>query len=103
MLEHADAVVDVGRPQQRQKRVIAAEKVQRQVAVGVVGAVEEAAQRMAMQHEVGPVQVQDDAGGRDQVLLHKRLNEEGLHGVQMGHDLFVAAGGIGSDGGEFEA
>ena len=39
----------------------------------------------------------------DQVLLHERLDEEGLHGVQMSHDLFVAAGGVGPDGGEFEA
>jgi hypothetical protein len=36
---------------------------------------------MAVQHEVGRVQVQEDACGGNQVLLRERLDEEGLHGV----------------------
>ena len=58
--------------------MVAAEDVQRQVAVGIVVAVEEPPQLVAVQGEVGRVQVQDDPRRRDGVLLDERLDEERL-------------------------
>jgi hypothetical protein len=37
------------------------------------------------------------------VLPDEGLDEEALHGVEVGHGLLVAALGVGADGGEFEA
>ena len=91
-----------GRPQQRQQRMVAAENVQRQIAILVIVAVEEAAELMAVQREIRAVQVEDDALGRDELLLHEGVHEEALHGVEVGDGLLVAAGGVGADGGEFE-
>src|SRR5947208_3178889 len=80
VLQRSGGVVDVGRPQERQQRLIAAEDVQRQVAVGVVIAVKKAAELMTVQREVGRVQVEHEACGRQQILLAERLYEETLHG-----------------------
>ena len=82
--------------------MIAAENVERQIAILVIVAVEEAAELTAVQREVGAVQVQDDALGRDDVLLHEGVHEEPLHGVEVGHGLLVPAGGVGADGRKFE-
>ena len=41
--------------------------------------------------------------GGTSVLLHEGVHEEALHGVEVGDGLLVAAGGVGADGGEFEA
>ncbi len=83
--------------------MIATEDVQRQIAIGVIVAVEEAAQLMAVQDEVRRVQVEDEALGRDHVLLDEGFHEEALHGIEVGDDLFVATVGVGPDGREFEA
>ena len=103
LLQRAGGAVAVGRPQQGQQRVIATEDVQRQVAVGIVVAVEEAAQLVTVPHEVRRVQVQNDPRGWDGVLPQEGRDEEGLQGVEVGHDLLVAAWGVGPDGGELQA
>ena len=103
VFEQPGGGVDVGRPQQGQQRMIAAEDVQGQVAECVVVAVKETSQLVAVQGDVGGVQVQDDALRGDDELRQEGLDEEALHGVGVGHDLLVAARAAGADGGEFEA
>ena len=51
---------DVGTPQLRRQQVVAAEHIERQVAVGVVVAVEEPAFLAAVERIVGGVQIEDD-------------------------------------------
>jgi hypothetical protein len=103
VLERPRRRVDVRRPQQGQQRMVAAEDIQRQIAVRVVIAVKEAAELMAMQRVVGGIHIQDHARRRHHVLLQEGLHQKGLQGVQVGHNLFVAAGGVGPHRGEFEA
>ena len=50
----------VGRPEPRAQQLIAGEDVQRQIAVAVVVAVEEALRLMAVERDVGRVQIEHD-------------------------------------------
>ena len=50
----------VGRPQPRTQQLVAGEDVQRQIAVAVVVAVEEALRLMAVERDVGRVQIEHD-------------------------------------------
>ena len=56
--------VDVRSPQLRRQQLVATEGVERQIAVAVVVAVEEAAFLMAVQRVVGGVQIEDQLFGR---------------------------------------
>lgn len=57
---------------------------------------------MAVPHEVGPGQVQNDAGRRGRVMPHQRLDQEALQGTEGGDDLWGTTGGGGASRGEFE-
>ncbi len=60
LLDRAGGGIDVGAPQLRRQQMAAAEDVQRQIAVAVVVAVEEAAFLMAVQRIVGGIEVERD-------------------------------------------
>jgi hypothetical protein len=60
LLDGPGTRIDVGAAQFRREQVPAAEDVERQVAVAIIVAVEEAAFLMPMDRVVGRVQVQDD-------------------------------------------
>ena len=62
--DRARSRILVGRPQPRAQQLVAGEDVQRQIAVAVVVAMEEALRLMAVERDVGGVQVQHDLGGR---------------------------------------
>ena len=69
----------LARPQLGREQVLAAEHVQRQVAVAVVVAVEEAAFLVAVQRIVGRVEVEDDLlGGVLRCASRNRLDEQPL-------------------------
>ena len=85
--------VDVGAPQLGRQQVPAAEDVQRQVAVAVVVAVEEAALLVAVQRIVGGVEIEDDALGRRGMRLQEQRHEQPLDRARVMADLVVAARG----------
>ena len=72
LLNAAGGGVDVGAAQLGRQQVPPAEHVERQIAVGVVVAVEEAALLMPVQRIVGRVEVEDDLPGRPLVRLEEQ-------------------------------
>jgi len=70
--------------------VIAAEDVERQIAVVPVVAVEESPFLLAVHRIVGRIQVQDDLGRRHGVSLYKKLDPEPVHRLLIECDLLVA-------------
>ena len=83
--------------------MVAAEDVQRQVAVALVVAVEEAAELVAVDRVVGGVEVEHDPLGRSGVGLEEEGHEEAFDVAGAAGDLLVAAVLVGADGGQFEA
>lgn len=83
--------VDVGTPQPRRQQVAAAEDVERQVAVGVVVAVEEAAFLMPVQRDVGGVEVEDDLPRRRAVRVEEQIDEQRLDRRGIMADAVIAA------------
>ena len=76
----------------------AAEHVERQVAVAIVVAVEEAAFLIAVQRVVGRVEVEDDLLGRPVVRLEQEVDEQGFDRRGLMADFAVA----GLDSRQFE-
>ena len=74
-LDRARRGVDVRGPQPGREQVVAAEDVQRQVAVALVVAVEEAAHLVAVDRVVGGVEVEDDLLGRPRVGLEEEVTK----------------------------
>ena len=70
--------VDVGTAQLGRQQMPAAEDVERQIAVAVVIAVEEAPFLMAVQRVVGGVEIEDDLLRRAAVRLQKQIDEQRL-------------------------
>jgi hypothetical protein len=103
VLHRPGAGVDVGGPQPGAEQVIAAEDVQRQVAVALVIAVEEASQLMAVGRVVGGIEVEHDPFGRTLVGLEEEGHEEAFDVAGAAGDLLVSAVLAGADGGQFEA
>ena len=103
MLHRPGAGVDVRGPQPGAEQVVAAEDVQRQVAVALVVAVEEAAELVAVDRVVGGVEVEHDPLGRPGVGLEEEGHEEAFDVAGAAGDLLVAAVRVGADGGQFEA
>src|ERR1700756_524027 len=64
--------------------------IQRQIAVTVVIAVEEASLLMPVQRVVGGVEVECNLRRRLVVGIEKQIDEQPLHGVSIGGDLVVA-------------
>src|SRR4051794_41590303 len=79
LLDCAGAAVDVGAPQLGAEEMPAAEDVERQVAVAVVVAMEEAALLMPVQWVIGGVEVEDDLPRRCAVRLQEQPHEEILN------------------------
>src|SRR3954463_16790010 len=82
--------IDVGAPQLGGKEVAAAEHVERQVAVAVVVAVEEAAFLVTVDGVVGRIEIEDDLLGRVGVRLQEQLDEEPLDRRLVMRDLVIA-------------
>ena len=102
MLKQPGRGVDVRGPQQSQQGMIATEDVQRQIAVGIVIAMEETPELMAVQRIVGGIDIQHDLFGRHEVLLQEGVYQEAVDGIQASDDLFVAAVGVGPYRREFQ-
>ena len=91
LLHAAGRRVDVRGPQLRQQQVLAAEDVQRQIAIALVIAVEESARLLAVNRIVGGIQVEHDLCRRLWLKLQKGLDEPGREVVLPRDDLLVAA------------
>ena len=91
LLKGAGRGVDVGAAQPGRQQVPAAEDVERQVAVGVVVAVEEAALLMPVQGNVGRVEVEDDLPGWPlAVRLEEEIDEQRLDRRRIMADAVIA-------------
>ena len=90
LFNRAGGGVDVGLPQLGAEQVLPAEDVERQVAVAIIVAVEEAAFLVAVDRIVGGVQVQDDRLGRLAPTIQEKLYEKVLDGLGVVTDLAVA-------------
>ena len=71
--------------------MLAREDIQRQVTVAVVITVEEAALLVALQRQVGRVQVQHDLLGRFAVRFQEHLNQQFVEGCLAVLNLLVPA------------
>ena len=78
LLDRAGRGVDVGAAQLGRQQMPAAEDVERQVAVAVVIAVEEAAFLVAVQRIVGGVEIEDDLRRRLAVRIEEQIDEQRL-------------------------
>src|SRR4051794_27543317 len=90
LLDCAGAAVDVGAPQLGAEEMTAAEDVERQVAIAVVVAMEEAALLMPVQRVIGGVKVEDDLPRRCAVRLQEQPHEEILNRFAIERDLVIA-------------
>ena len=92
LLHGAGRGVDVGAAELGRQQVPAAEDVERQVAVGVVVAVEEAALLVPVQRDVGGVEVEDDLPRGRAVRVEEEVHEQRLDRGGIVADPVVAAG-----------
>ena len=76
LLDRAGRGVDVGAAQLGRQQMPAAEDVERQIAVAVVIAVEEAPLLMPVQRIVGGVEIEDDLLRRRAVRLEEEIDEQ---------------------------
>jgi hypothetical protein len=90
LLGGACAGVDVGPPQLRSQQVIAAEDVERQIAVAVVIAVEEPPLLPPVDRVVGRIEIQGDARRRLLMGVEEQLDEQRLDGGGIVADAAVA-------------
>ena len=88
-VQTAEGRIVVGFSQPRAQNVIAAEDVQRQIAIVVVVAVKEAPFLFAVQRQVGGVHVQHDLSGRLLVRLDEHLHQQFIHRLFPERDLLV--------------
>src|SRR5690606_17130166 len=89
LLDRAGRPVDVRRAQLRAQKLLAAEDVQRQVAVVIVVAVKEALLLRAVQRRIGRIQIQYDLLGRLRIGVQKQLYEQPLDCGRVGQDLVI--------------
>ena len=95
LLPGAGRGVDVGTPQLGGQQVTAAEDVQRQVAVTVVVAVEEAPFLVAVERVVRGIEIENDPLGRLRVRFQEQRDEQLLDRPRVVADLVVAVEGRG--------
>ncbi len=84
--------VDVRAPQLGGEQVPTAEHIERQIAVAVVIAVEEAAFLMTVQRIVGGIEVEHDLLGRRLMRCEEEIDEQSFDGGRGMADLVVARG-----------
>ena len=89
LLDRAIAAGDVGAPLPGQQQVPAAEHVERQVAVLVVIAVEEAAFLPAVQRDVGVVEIEHDLARRTLMRLQEKLDQQRIDLRPVAIDLVI--------------
>jgi len=89
-LQRAGRAINVGRPQLRRQKLIAAEDVERQVAIAIVIAVEETALLVAVQRIVGGIQIENDLLGRFPERFQEQFDEECFDPASFVADLVVA-------------
>jgi hypothetical protein len=80
----------IGRPQPCTQQLVAGEDVQRQIAVAVVVAVEEALRLMAIQRDVGRIQVKHDLIGCRRMRFDIEVSEQPVDGLCRVADLVIA-------------
>jgi hypothetical protein len=90
LLDGPRARVDVGAPQLGRQQMPAAEDVERQVAVAVVIAVEEAPLLMSVHRIVSGVEIKDDLLRGAAMRLQEQVDEQALDGGPVMADLVVA-------------
>ena len=95
LLDRAGAGVDVGAPQLGRQKVVAAEDVERQVAVAVVIAVEEAALLASVQRVVGGVEIEHQPLRRALVGVEKQVHEQRLDHAGVMADAPIAMRSLG--------
>ena len=93
LFDAACRAVDIRPAQSGTQQMLAAEDVERQVAVAVVVAVKEASFLLPVQRIVGRVEVQDDALGYLVVAVEKQLDEEAVERLRVDRDAVVAIAG----------
>jgi hypothetical protein len=84
--------VDVRPPELGREQVLAAEHVERQVAVAIVVAVEEAAFLVAVQRIVGRIEIEDDLARGGGVAVEEEIDEQALDRRRIVTDLVITAG-----------
>ena len=82
----------VGRPQPSAQQLVAGEDIQRQIAVAVVVAVEEALRLMAVKRDIGGVQIEHDLARRRGVRLNEKIRQQPIQGLGGVSDLVIAGG-----------
>ena len=94
-LDTAGRGIDVGSAQPRAQQVLAAEDVQRELAVTAIVPVKEAPLLMAVDGIIGGFQVEPDLLGRPPMGLQKAVHGQAVHPPGVGHDLLVTRLAIG--------
>ena len=89
LLHRAGAAVDVGAPVPGQKQMATAEHIERQIAVMIVIAVEEAPFLMAVQRNVGGVEIEHDLAGRLFVCFQKHIHQQRIDLAPITVDLVI--------------
>ena len=95
LIERAGGAVDVGRPEPRAQQLIAGEDVERQVAVAVVVAMEEPLRLMAVERDVGCIQIEHDLVGRLGVRLDEQVAEQRVDLLRHVIDLVITLAAAG--------
>ena len=90
LVDRAGAGVDVRPPQLGHQEMVAAEDVERQIAIAAIVAVKEPPLLLAMQRIVGRVQVEHDLLGRRRVRVEEQVDEQPLDRCLVMADLVVA-------------
>ena len=85
----------VGRPEPRTQQLIASEDVQRQIAVAVVVAVEEPLRLMAVERDVGRVQIEHDLSWRCGMRLDEQVRQQTVHRLGRVADLVITPAAAG--------
>jgi hypothetical protein len=103
LLDRAGRTIDVRRPEPGAEQVIAAEDVERKIAIVLVISMKEATKLIAVDRVVGGVEIENDLGGRLVMGLEKEGHEQSFDLAGVAGDLFVATVLISADGSQFES
>ena len=90
LLDDARGSVDVGRPELCRQQMTTTEYVQRQITIGVVKPVIEAAFLLAVQGHVGGIGIEHDQAWRARLRFQEHVDEQSLDGVAIVTELVIA-------------
>ncbi len=91
LLDGARRSTPIRRPQARRQQMAPAKNVERQVAVAVVIAVEEAPLLRPVHRIIGGIEIEDDLLRRSLVRLQEQVDQQALDGHRIMADLVIAA------------